>query len=143
MPVVAVVIVFGYRLCDLAFTCGCSHIWQGGVETCNVKLSGVPHCPWCEHPWLGTVSFLFAIGLALGAFYWASRRGGSGWRASVVALVAFLPALVLAAGVTWLATDYPHWLARDARRTLSVPAGPIMCGPARVPGEAAAEPRLP
>jgi len=130
-------------LCDLAFRCGCSHIWAGGIATCNFNLEGVPHCPWCEHAWLGAIGFGIATGLSFVVFRWALRRGEAGWRAAVVALVAVAPAQMVGAGATWLVTDYPHWLARDARRTLSMPAGPIMCGPARPPEEPAGEPRRP
>ena len=87
--------------------------------------------------------FALTSGLTFGAFWWALGRGWPGWRASVLGLLAVLPAQMVAAGATWLATDYPHWLVRDARSSLRVPAGPILCGSVRAPPEPADESRRP
>ena len=42
----------------------------------------------------------------------------------VAALVALPAAAVLAGFLTWLPTDYPHFLAKDARPRLGLPSGP-------------------
>ena len=36
-------------------------------------------------------------------------------------------ALLTAVLLTWLPTDYPHFLVRDARTHLGLPKGPIPC----------------
>jgi len=38
------------------------------------------------------------------------------------------PAFAASAGLTWLATDYPHLFGGDLRSRLGVPAGPLHCG---------------
>ena len=47
--------------------------------------------------------------------------------AGFAAALAFPLAALLSAFLTWLPTDYPHFLAREARRTLRLPDGPVRC----------------
>ncbi|KAL6044636.1 Transmembrane protein [Balamuthia mandrillaris] len=33
--------------CGALFRCGCSWVWSGGLERCNIHSPHGPHCPWC------------------------------------------------------------------------------------------------
>jgi hypothetical protein len=114
-----------YSLCGWIFRCGCVSLWGGAAEHCNVHLARTFHCPWCEHPGLGALGFaLMFAGQAL-AFALLRRRGGS-LRASTLRAVAALPlAALLAGGLTFLLSDYPHFLVLGARERIGLPPGPI------------------
>jgi hypothetical protein len=91
-----------------------------------VKAASGPHCPWCEHAALGAVASAVVFGGQLLIFAAVSRRA-SLLAAAAAALVA-LPVLSVAGGaLAWLPTDYPHFLAENARSRLGVPPGPITC----------------
>lgn len=122
-----VAIVFLYPLCGLAFRCGCEAMWMRAAEHCNVHRPGGPHCPWCEHVALGGMGFVLTLALQASAYVYAWRRSRSGLAAGFAALLALPLAAVLAAFLTWLPTDYPHFLANDLRPQLGLPAGPIRC----------------
>jgi hypothetical protein len=87
--------VFTYPLCGWLFRCGCVSLWGGAADHCNVHLAQAFHCPWCEHPGLGALGF------------------------------ALLFAALLAGGLTFLLTDYPHFLVTGARERIGLPPGPI------------------
>jgi hypothetical protein len=42
-------LVLVYNLCNLVFTCGCTYVWAGAADGCNVHHASGPHCPWCSH----------------------------------------------------------------------------------------------
>lgn len=107
--------------CGALFRCGCTVVGLGGHDACNC-CSDVPHCPWCTYFSLELASFVFA-GLAQIASFVLVRRRASRLAAAAAALAAFFPAILLAGALTWAATDYPHFLARDARGRL--PSGPL------------------
>jgi hypothetical protein len=114
-----------YPLCGLAFRCGCLMVGLGGADRCNVHQPMGPHCPWCEHAWLGTAGMVLTLlfqGLVYLLIFNRARSSAAAGFASVLALP---PAAALAAFLTWLPTDYPHFLARETRRTLGLPNGPI------------------
>ena len=117
--------VFTYSLCGWLFRCGCVSAWGGAADHCNVHLAQAFHCPWCEHAGLGALGFaLLFAGQAL-TFALVRRHGGS-VRTSTLGAVAALPvAAVLAGGVTFLLTDYPHFLVMGARERIGLPPGPI------------------
>jgi hypothetical protein len=118
--------VFTYPLCGWIFRCGCASVWDGAPAVhCNIHLSGAFHCPWCEHLGLGALGFgLMIAGQAL-VFALVRRRGGS-VRASTLWGVAALPvAALLAGGLTFLLTDYPHFLVHGARERIGLAPGPI------------------
>jgi len=116
-----------YPFCGLAFRCGCVAMGMGGAAHCNIHASAGAHCPWCEHAWLGMVG-LFLTLAAQGLLYRAVfRRSRSEATSGFAAAFAFPPAALLAALLTWLPTDYPHFLALGARASLGLPAGPIRC----------------
>jgi hypothetical protein len=116
-----------YPFCGLAFRCGCVAMGWGGAERCNVHGSAGPHCPWCEHPGLGTVGLLLTLSAQGLVYLGGFRRSASAATATFAAALAFPLAALLAAFLTWLPTDYPHFLAKGARASLGMPAGPVRC----------------
>lgn len=38
-----------YNVCHLLFRCGCTYVWAGAADHCNIHVPNVPHCPWCSH----------------------------------------------------------------------------------------------
>lgn len=126
LPVAAVTAVLLTPICGALHRCGCQAPWAGGKDYCNAKAASGPHCPWCEHPALGAVASAVVFGGQLLVFGLVSSRA-SLLSAAAAALVA-LPLLSVAGGaLAWLPTDYPHFLAHDARSRLGLPAGPIHC----------------
>jgi hypothetical protein len=116
-----------YPLCHVLHRCGCVALWAGGAAACNVHAATGPHCPWCEHPALGALAMVGILGTQAMALRVLVRRGASLPAAVTGALASLLPALLLTGGALWLVTDYPHFLALDARARLGVPAGPVPC----------------
>ena len=109
----AVAGVFAYPLCASIFRCGCVTLWGGAADHCNVHLPGAFHCPWCEQLGLGALGFALMLAGQTLAFALARRQGGS-VRASTLWGVAALPlAALLAGGLTFLLTDYPHFGPND------------------------------
>jgi hypothetical protein len=117
--------VFTYTLCGWLFRCGCVSTWGGAADHCNIHLARAFHCPWCEHAGLGALSFALLFGGQALAFALVRRKGGS-VRASTLGGLAALPlAALLAGGLTFLLTDYPHFLVTGARERIGLPPGPI------------------
>ena len=115
-------------LCGALFRCGCVTPWTGGSDHCNIHAAQGPHCPWCAHTGVGTAGFALTLASPVAAYVLVRRRGAS-LRAATLAAVAVVPLGALLAGAaTWVATDYPHFLARDARARLGLPPGPLPCG---------------
>jgi hypothetical protein len=116
-----------YPICDLVYQCGCTAMGLGGDVHCNVHRPTGPHCPWCEHPALGTVGL--ALTLAGQALVYLSvwRRAHSVAAAGFAAALGFPLAALLAAFLTWLPTDYPDFLGRGTRRAWGFRGGPIRC----------------
>jgi len=116
-----------YPFCGFVFRCGCVSMWMGAAARCNVHAAMGPHCPWCEHALLGTAGMVLTLagqGLLYGAVFWRAR---SSVTAGLAAALAFPLAAALAAFLTWLPTDYPHFLQHGTRAALGLPAGPIHC----------------
>ena len=61
----------GHPLCDLAFDCGCTHVFAGGDAHCDIHQPLPPNCPVCSVP---------AIGAAFAATVFA------GWLGAVIAV---------------------------------------------------------
>lgn len=113
-------------LCGVVYRCGCRPLGLGGESHCNVVRPAGAHCPWCEHRWLGALAAGLILGGQLVVLRHARRRFGAA--ASVgVALFSLAPIGVAASALSWLPTDYPHFLVMDARARLGLPKGPIPC----------------
>jgi hypothetical protein len=126
LGVAVVSLVLFTPICGALHRCGCQAPWSGGKTYCNIKQATGPHCPWCAHPALGGVSAVLMLGGQLLVFRLALGRFGLAGAAGA-ALVALPLAAVVAGGIAWLPTDYPHFLVHDARARLGLPAGPIHC----------------
>jgi hypothetical protein len=116
-----------YPFCGLVFRCGCTAIWMTAASHCNVHHATGPHCPWCEHPGLGTVGLFLTLVIQALLYVTVLQRSRSAATAGFASVLSFPPAALLAALLTWLPTDYPHFLGQDARRTLGLPDGPLRC----------------
>jgi hypothetical protein len=42
--------IFLLPMCGLIFQCGCSYLWSGKDQLCNIHDPAPPHCPWCIAP---------------------------------------------------------------------------------------------
>jgi hypothetical protein len=117
--------VFTYPLCGWIFRCGCVSVWAGAADHCNIHLTRDFHCPWCEHVGLGALAFVLMIAGQALAFALLRRRGRSAWTSTLGAIAALPLAALLAGALTFLLTDYPHFLVQDARKRFGLPPGPI------------------
>jgi hypothetical protein len=125
LVVLAVTSVMLYPLCHQVFRCGCETMWGAAGDHCNIRAKQGEHCPWCEDLRLGALGFGLTLALQAGAFVLVRSRTASLGSATIGALVALPLAVLVAAAVCWLVTDYPHLVAKDARSRLGIPAGPI------------------
>jgi hypothetical protein len=116
-----------YPFCGFAFRCGCVAMGMGAAEHCNIHASAGAHCPWCEHPSLGMVGLFLTLAAQGFLYRTVFRRSASAATATFAAALAFPLAALLAALLTWLPTDYPHFLVDGARAALGLPAGPVRC----------------
>jgi len=58
-----------HAICNLVFRCGCSWLFAGGTDTCNIHVAGPPDCPVCTNVAAGiafTVALLAAWGTVVG-----------------------------------------------------------------------------
>lgn len=122
----AVTAVLFLPLCGVLHRCGCQAPWSGGDAHCNVHRPQGAHCPWCEHRVLGGAALVLVPGSQL-LVYRVARRRQSPTLACGVAILSLPFVSVGLAAFLWLPTDYPHFLAREARARLGLPAGPIPC----------------
>jgi hypothetical protein len=111
-----------HPLCNAMFRCGCAPAWAGAAEHCNIRAAAGPHCPWCAHRGLGALGLVATLGGPVLVLVAARRLGA--WERTLAALAAIPLAAVLAGVLTFVASDYPHFLARNARSRLGLPAGP-------------------
>jgi hypothetical protein len=120
-------------VCNVLHRCGCRQLWEGGESHCNSRVAGREHCPWCEHRVLGGIAAFGIVGGQLLVYRLALRRSGPA-AAAALALAALVPLSVGVGVLVWLPTDYPHFLATDARARLGLATGPIRCvgGPPHV-----------
>lgn len=84
---IAVTCGFFINFCDLAYRCGCTFLWAGAADHCNVH-HGPKRCPWCVIGDAGqfAVWLWIAIPQALASFW------PNGWRwpaRLALALIAF------------------------------------------------------
>jgi hypothetical protein len=122
-----------YDLCNAIYRCGCRSLWTEAARHCNVHAAHGPHCPLCEHAALGAAVFGLTLGGQALVLWLLRRRRVSLAAATLAAALAVPVAAVPPALGVWLLTDYPHFLAREARARLGVPAGPLRCAGAAIP----------
>jgi hypothetical protein len=114
-----------YPLCGALFRCGCVSVWAGAADHCNVHAATGPRCPWCENSTLGAMGFGLMLAAQAGAWQLARRSGARPLASALVAVAALPLAALLAGALTFLLTDYPHFLVRDARGRAGIPDGPV------------------
>lgn len=62
--------LFFINLCDLLYQCGCSSLWKGAAESCNIHGPLLPHCPWCVDQWTGAMVFAGVMAGQTGCLLW-------------------------------------------------------------------------
>ena len=79
----AISCVFIINLCAVIYQCGCTFVWAGGNQHCNIHQPIGKHCPWCS---IGNGGFTAVLGVivlaqALAAFIlpfnWPARLGAA------------------------------------------------------------------
>jgi hypothetical protein len=128
LAVLALTATLHLPLCGALFRCGCVTPWAGGSEHCNIHAAQGPHCPWCAHTGVGAAAFGVTLAGPVVAYVLVRRRKASVGASTLAAVAAVPVAALLSGAATWIATDYPHFLAKDARARLGLPAGPLPCG---------------
>jgi hypothetical protein len=113
--------------CAVVHRCGCSWPFAGADARCNVHAASGPHCPWCEHWALGASAALAIGGGQVLVFRRLRRQSFSVTASALGAAASFVVIAPIAATLLWIPTDYPHLFQLDARRGLSLPAGPVHC----------------
>ena len=66
---IAIVALTYHATCALVFGCGCSWLFAGGTDTCNIHVAGPPDCPVCTNVAAGiafTAALLVAWGTVVG-----------------------------------------------------------------------------
>lgn len=102
---VAITAVFFIDLCDAVYDCGCTHLWAGAADRCNVHHPTGRHCPWCTLPATVMAPVFFAIVLPQIALAFYPRRWL--WWQRLVATVLWFPAFgALEAFVVGFITGY-------------------------------------
>ena len=130
--VVTVTSVFTDPLCGALFRCGCVTLWGGAADHCNIHAAAGPHCPWCKSSALGAMGFVLILSVQIGAWLLARRRGAAPFASTLVAVAALPLAALFAGALTFLLSDYPHFLVHNARARTGIPAGPVTTGAPRV-----------
>jgi hypothetical protein len=123
--VAAVTGILTYPLCGALFRCGCVTVWAGAADHCNVHATVGPHCPWCESSALGAMGFVVIVAGQAAAWLLARRRGAAPIAATLVAVAALPLAALFAGALTFLLSDYPHFLVHNARARTGIPEGPV------------------
>ena len=103
--------VFVLPLCGLLFRCGCTWLWAGGMDHCNIYEAMPPHCPWCSAPaWAAWIPFRGLIVFMAVAAVVAGRHGAAWWRRPLAAVLTFLIVGLLSGWLFAVAMAYPTFL---------------------------------
>jgi hypothetical protein len=98
----AVTSIFFINLCATIYRCGCTWLWAGAADHCNIHIPGAKHCPWCDVGVTGHMSIylIMIVAQALLSFW----PGGMGWLLRLGLTLAAFPAvgIVLGLMVGWL-----------------------------------------
>ena len=80
--------IFFINWCHMVYQCGCTFIWAGYADHCNIHNATPPHCPWCAHRDFATVAFLSVIASQALLSFWPGRvqwlRVGAAFAASPI-----------------------------------------------------------
>ncbi|MEW5979409.1 MAG: hypothetical protein AB1898_26740 [Acidobacteriota bacterium] len=95
-------------LCDWLFDCGCTWLWSGAGDHCNIHHPAPPHCPWCSYGNTGFVlSFLGLLGGTFVSAWVTYRFTGALLLALLVSGIAVVPVGLILGWVTVQLTGYP------------------------------------
>lgn len=63
------------NFCDLMYQCGCTWMWAGAADHCNIHTPGAKHCPFCTVGLAPSIAIFAAIlaAEAAVAFGWRTR----------------------------------------------------------------------
>jgi len=103
---VAVTCVLFINYCDLMYNCGCTWLWAGAADHCNIHNPQGRHCPWCTIGLTGSLLvWLFMVIPQVAIAFWpASWSMG---KRLLLAVLAF-PVAGLIPGVT-LGLWHGYW----------------------------------
>ncbi len=95
--------IFFINWCNMVYNCGCTFIWAGFADHCNIQTAGPPDCPWCARGDLAAAAFFVTLGAQGLVSLWPGRLG----RLRAIAAFAASPiAAGLAGLVIGLLTGY-------------------------------------
>ncbi|MFQ5770636.1 MAG: hypothetical protein ACE5HX_08875 [bacterium] len=107
--------IFITPFCSLMYRCGCTFLWAGAADYCNIYQAGRHHCPWCQsqNPFLISLPGLIIISGQLFSLYFFTRK----WKLSYLKLIVFgvFSFLVFGAAVGYVYKwyfDYPHFFVK-------------------------------
>ncbi len=96
---IAVVItcVLFINFCNLVFRCGCTWLWAGAADHCNIH-TGPKHCPWCAIGQNGQLAIWLSMVIPQ---VWIAFRSRLGFVSRLAAAIAAFPVMgLVAAGIT-------------------------------------------
>ncbi len=101
--------------CGLMFRCGCTSLWSGAADYCNVHQPGPPHCPWCvaRNPFLILLPAVLVFAGQVFCMFIINRK----WRPSfsLLFVVGFLAFLIFAVATGYVYKwyfEYPYFFQK-------------------------------
>jgi hypothetical protein len=79
---------FIINLCAAIYQCGCTFVWSGGNQHCNIHQPVGRHCPWCA---IGNAGFSAVLGIIVVAQALVAFKLPVNWPARLVAALATFP----------------------------------------------------
>lgn len=92
---VAVTCVLFINFCNLVYQCGCTWLWAGAADHCNIH-TGPRHCPWCA---IGQSGQLMVWGSMVIPQAWIAFGSRLGFVPRLAAALAAFPVMGLLAAV--------------------------------------------
>ncbi len=108
----AITAVFLLPFCGFMYKCGCTFLWSGAADGCNIHQANTVHCPWCvkRNPVLMALPFLVIFAGQGFSIYHFKRKCKFGvLKLIVVGLLVFLILGVLSGYIFKLMDGYPYF----------------------------------
>ena len=108
----AITAVFLLPFCGFMYKCGCTFLWSGAADGCNIHQADMVHCPWCvkRSPVLMALPFLgIFAGQGFSIYYFKRKYKSGPIKLIVVGLLVFLVLGVLSGYIFKLMDGYPHF----------------------------------
>jgi hypothetical protein len=109
---IAVTAVFLLPFCGVMYQCGCTFLWSGAADQCNIHEAAGPHCPWCvkRNPALMALPFLVIFaGQGFSMYHFKKKYKFGVLELIVVGLLVFLILGVLNGYAFKLMDSYPYF----------------------------------